>query len=214
MPGPQVFLPEDIMQLRDYQEQIVNENLAAMDRGVQATLNGLFTGAGKTVIFCKLAAMILGRTLIICPLRELVWQAVNKVREVAELDPSIEMAEWRSQEDDWWSPRVVVASKQTLLSKRGGVPRYTRFTDFRLVIVDEAHLMCSPQVTEMFQYFQSNGAMVAGFSATPFRMDGKAMMRRGIWSSTKSSSEGTTSSGPSTTGGQCPLFASSPESIR
>jgi superfamily II DNA or RNA helicase len=201
------------MQLRDYQEQIVQENLAAMDRGVQATLNGLFTGAGKTVIFCSLAARITGRTLIICPLRELVWQAVNKVREVAELDPSIEMADWRAQEDDWWSPQIVVASKQTLLSKRGGVPRYTRFNDFRLVIVDEAHLMCSPQVVEMFRFFQSHGAMVAGFTATPFRMDGKALMEESC-SSTSSSSEGSISSGPSTMDGQCPLSASSPESIR
>jgi superfamily II DNA or RNA helicase len=52
---------------------------------VQATLNGLFTGAGKTVIFCLLAARIAGRTLIICPLRELVWQTIDKVQQVTNL---------------------------------------------------------------------------------------------------------------------------------
>lgn len=200
------------MQLRDYQEETVARNLAAMDRGVKATLNGLFTGAGKTIIFCALAARISGRTLIICPLRELVWQAVDKVRRVTELDPSIEMADFVSQEDDWWSPQIVVASKQTLLSKRGGVHRYRKFTGFQLVIVDEAHLMCSPQVVEMLRYFQDGGAMVAGFTATPFRMDGKAMLRRGEWSSTKSSSEGSISSGPSIRDGLFPLSASSPAS--
>lgn len=201
------------MILRDYQEEIVAANLAAKERGVKATLTGAFTGAGKTIMFCAMAARIAGRTLIICPLRELVWQAVDKVRQVTELDPAIEMADWEVNEDEWWSPQIVVASKQTLMSRRGGVPRYRKFSGFELVIVDEAHTMCSAQVVEMFRWFQAHGAMVAGFTATPFRMDGKAMMQEGAaCSSTKSSSEDSISSGPSTTSGQCPLFANSPGS--
>jgi superfamily II DNA or RNA helicase len=201
------------MELRDYQQQVVDENLAAMAAGVKSTLNGLFTGAGKTVIFCMLAARIAGRTLIICPLRELVWQSVSKVRDITGMDPSIEMAEYSSQEDEWWSPKVVVACKQTLLSSRGSQKRYRKFTEFQLVIVDEAHLMCSEPVVEMLTYFQAHGAMVAGFSATPFRTDGKAMLtRRKEWNSTNDSSGGTTSSGLSPTDGQSLLFASSPES--
>lgn len=194
------------MQLRDYQERVVNENLTAMERGVKATLNGLFTGAGKTIIFCAMAARISGRTLIICPLRELVWQAAQKVREVTELDPDIEMADFVASNDEWWSAQIVVASKQTLMSRRGGVPRYKRLTDFELVILDEAHVMCSPQVVEMLKHFQDNGAMVAGFTATPFRMDGKAMMQEGACSSTNNSSEDSTSAGQPPTDGQCPLF--------
>lgn len=200
------------MILRDYQEEIVAKNLDAKERGVKATLTGAFTGAGKTVIFCAMAARITGRTLIICPLRELVWQAVEKVRQVTELDPAIEMADFQVDEDEWWSPHIVVASKQTLLSRRGGVPRYKKFTGFELVIADEAHTMCSPQVVEMFRWFQDCGAMVAGFTATPFRMDGKAMMQEAACSSMRSSSGDTTLSGPSTTSTQCHLFASSPES--
>ena len=200
------------MQLRDYQESTVEMNLAAMAAGVKSTLNGLFTGAGKTVIFCTLADRIAGRTLIICPLRELVWQSVNKVRDITGLDPAIEMAEYQSEEDEWWSPKVVVACKQSLLSGRGGRKRYMKFTDFQLVIVDEAHMMCSAAVLEMLAHFQNNGAMVAGFSATPFRMDGKAMLRSNACNSMNSSSEDLISSGPSPTDGQCPLFANLPES--
>jgi superfamily II DNA or RNA helicase len=167
------------MLLRDYQEELVTANLAAMNRGVGATLNPLFTGAGKTVCFVTMADRIEGRTLIICPYRELVWQTVNKVRDICELDPGIEMADFVSDEDDWFPTKVVVACKQTLLSKRGGEYRYKRFRDFSLVIVDEAHLMCSPTVVEMLKYFQHDGAMVAGFTATPFRMDGKPMLKEG-----------------------------------
>lgn len=163
------------MLLRDYQTEEVEAQLTALSEGVRSTLSGLFTGAGKTVVFCELARRVAetmaGRTLIMPPLRELVWQAVEKVREVAEIDPGVEMGEFRSQEEEWWSPQVVVASKQTLM--RG---RYRKFKDIRLVVVDEAHLSYSPACLEMLRWFQDQGAMVAGYTATPFRMSGERML--------------------------------------
>jgi len=198
------------MKLRDYQDELVNENIAALEAGERSVLNHLFTGAGKTVCFVTMANRISGRTLIICHLRELVWQTVNKVRELCESDPKVEMANYVSNEKDMFPSKVVVASKPTLLSQRGGEHRYKRFRNIRLVIVDEAHLMCSPAVEEMLRWFQDQGAMVAGFTATPFRMDGKAMLRRA--SCTTESSEGTTCTGPSQTAGPCPPSASCPAS--
>ena len=162
------------MQLRDYQAEIVDRNIQAMDEGRKAVLNGLFTGAGKTVIFVSMAHRILGRTLIVCPLRELVWQACDKVRAITGRDADVEMADYRA--DELWPSRIVVASKQTLLSRRAGVPRYERFNGFSLVIVDEAHMMMSEPVQRMLKFFQDDGAMVSGFTATPFRMDGQAMI--------------------------------------
>lgn len=196
------------MDARDYQETVIQQNLRAMEEGCTSTLNGLFTGAGKTVIFCMLAERIIGRTLIICPLKELVWQAIDKVQQVAAIYPEIEMADYHADEE--YPSKVIVASKQTLLSKRGGEPRYKRFRDFQLVIVDEAHLMTSEPVVEMLRYFQNDGAMVAGFSATPFRQDGRALMRRETWNSTNEPSATTTSSGPSPTDGPCPPSANLP----
>lgn len=158
------------MNLRDYQSEIVESHLRALAEGVRSTLSGVFTGAGKTVIFCELAGRVAGRTLIVPPLRELVWQAVEKVRDVVGMSPGLEMADYHSEEDEWWSPQIVVASKQTLI--RG---RYKKFRDIRLVVVDEAHLQFSPACLEMFRWFQDHGAMIAGFTATPFRMDGTPM---------------------------------------
>lgn len=159
------------MLLRDYQEENVSANLAAMADGCRSTLNGMFTGAGKTVMFCNMASRTEGRTLIMPPLRELVWQAVEKVRDVVGLDPGLEMAEFRCEQDEWWSPKIVVACKQTLI--RG---RYKKFSDISLVVVDEAHLCFSEACLEMFRWFNERGAMVAGYTATPFRQDGTAMM--------------------------------------
>ena len=195
------------MLLRDYQDQIIDDNLQAMGSGVKSTLNHVFTGAGKTVIFCSLANKIEGRTLIIVPLRELLWQAVDKVRDILGEDPDVEMAEYHAGQDEWFSPKVVVASKQTLLSRKGGRKRYERFTDFQLVIVDEAHMMCSEPVVEMLKHFQDQGAMVAGFTATPFRMDGKPMLRREQCSSTNNLSADTTFGGPSIRDGLFPPSA-------
>lgn len=196
-----------MLRLRDYQTEVIESLLDAMKRGVKSALVGLFTGAGKTVIFTSLADRIPGRTLIIAPMRELVWQAADKVRQVTDSDPDIEMADFVA-ERDYWPAKVVVASKQTLLSSRQGEKRYKRFDGFQLVIVDEAHLQCSEPVIEMLKFFQQQGAMVAGFTATPFRMDGKPMLRSEQCNSTNSQCATTTSSGPSQTDGQCPLFAS------
>lgn len=160
------------MQLRDYQSEVIEKVESAVHGGSRSLLVGLFTGAGKTVVFCELARRMPGRTLIIAPLRELVWQAANKVREIVEIDPAMEMAEFRSREDEWWSPQIVVACKQTLV--RG---RYKKFTDISLVIVDEAHMQYSPACLEMFRWFQDHGACVVGFTATPFRMDGEQMVK-------------------------------------
>jgi superfamily II DNA or RNA helicase len=161
--------------LRDYQEPTVGLNIAAIGNR-KAVLNGMFTGAGKTVMFCEMARRIHGRTLILCHMRELVWQAVEKARTVAETEPDIEMADYIASEDAWCPARIVVASKQTLLSKRGGEPRYRRFTGFSVVHVDEAHMQFSEPVLEMLRWFQSQGAMICGWTATPFRMDGKSLM--------------------------------------
>jgi len=160
-----------IMELRDYQSDVIERVLAGIDAGRKSLLVGLFTGAGKTVIFVELANRIPGRTLIIAPLRELVWQAADKVRSIVGIDPALEMAEYQSNEDEWWSPKIVVACKQTLA--RG---RYKKFTDIQLVIVDEAHMQYSPKCREMFEHFNDQGATVVGFTATPFRMDGEAML--------------------------------------
>jgi ATP-dependent helicase IRC3 len=196
-----------MLRLRDYQTEVIESLLDAMRRGVKSALVGLFTGAGKTVIFSTLADRIEGRTLIIAPMRELVWQAADKVRQATDTDPDIEMADFVA-ERDYWPAKVIVASKQTLLSSRGGSKRYLRFGGFQLVIVDEAHLQCSEPVIKMLTYFQDQGAMVVGFTATPFRMDGKPMLRSDACNSTNSQSATTTCSGQSQTDGPFRLSAS------
>ena len=186
---PPAFYERDFVKLRDYQEQVVASVLGCMKQGFKSSLNAIFTGAGKTIIFSTLAKRIAGRTLIIAPLRELVWQAADKARAIVGEDVDIEMAEYSAPSgDDFIIPsKVVVACKQTLLSGRKDSKRYKKFTDFQLVIVDEAHMQCSEAVVEMLTYFQKQGAHVSGFTATPFRMDSKPMLTEGACDFTNAS---------------------------
>ncbi len=179
------------MKPRDYQEEIIERNLNARRLGFKAMLNAVFTGAGKTVIFATMASRIEGRTLIIAPLRELVWQAADKVRQIVGENADIEMAEYSAPVDGEfaWPAKVIVACKQTLLAGRTDNKRYTKFKNIEMVIVDEAHLQCSEKVVEMLKYFQDQGAFVCGFTATPFRMDGKPLLKEGACNFTTASQQ-------------------------
>ena len=160
--------PEGNMQGRDYQIECCERIIDAIAAGNKAILCWLFTGAGKTVIFGLLARMLFNsKILIIAPQRELVWQAANTIDRVTGEQAEIEMA-------DIWAQsygNVTVASKQTL--SRG---RHKRFLGYRVIMVDEAHGQISPSMQAMLREFQEHGGHVIGFTATPFRHDGKRLM--------------------------------------
>jgi len=160
------------MHTRDYQQHCVDDILAAIARGHKTALVSLFTGGGKTVIFSRLAQLCdRSSFLIVAPQRELVWQAAKTLDRVTGEFVEIEMA------DQWavHGSRITVASRQTLLS--GSPQRYVRHLGKRFVIVDEAHAQDSPAMIAMLEKFQEHGAHILGFTATPFRADGRRLGR-------------------------------------
>jgi len=160
------------MKARDYQTECCERILAAIAQGARSMLAVLFTGAGKTVVFSLLARMCSNsKVLVIAPMRELVWQCATTADKITGETSQLEMS------DQWancYRGRVTIASRQTLLS--GKTPRYKRFLGTRIVIVDEAHTQYSPAVLAMLREFQDHGGIIIGFTATPFRMDGKRLM--------------------------------------
>jgi superfamily II DNA or RNA helicase len=156
------------MQARDYQQECVDRLIDAMGMGHKGILVDLFTGAGKTVIFSLLAKECCNsKVLVMAHQRELVWQAADKIDNVVGEDAEVEMADWIAGQFG----RVTVACTPTLM--RG---RYKRFLGHRIIIVDEAHRQMSEGVIRMLREFQEHGGHVLGFTATPFRMDGKRLM--------------------------------------
>ena len=167
---PPVATPtkEGIMKPRDYQSACVDSIIDAMASGHRGILVDAFTGAGKTVIFSLLARACAGsKVLILGHQRELVWQAADKIDRITGEVAEVEMA-------DFWASRggrVTVACTPTIM--RG---RHKRFLGHRIIIVDEAHRQMSPAMQSILREFQDHGGHVIGFTATPFRMDGKRLM--------------------------------------
>ncbi len=164
------------MILRDYQQEAVQAVEDTFSTGLaNSALIVLPTGVGKTVIAVELAQKEPNRTLMVCPMRELIQQSANKFRDVTGQLPAIEQASNWSDES-WFRNKYIVASKQTLCLRRKDAPaRYERFSDVGLVIVDEAHLAITEPQLAMLDYFKSQGAKIVGVTATPNRHDKLSM---------------------------------------
>ena len=162
--------PSEPMGLRAYQHKA----LAEIDHGFQEfgrQLGVLPTGAGKTILFSKLAAKRQPkRTLILAHREELITQAVDKLHTSTGIRAEVEMGEDRASLD---AP-VVVASVQTLMREKRR-ERWPR-DHFGLVVVDEAHHTLADSYLSTLGHFHDH-AQVLGVTATPDRGDKKNLGR-------------------------------------
>lgn len=144
--------------------------LAAFESGWQEfprQLGVLPTGSGKTRIFCWLAENVVkqaGRVLILVDQKELVTQAVEKIKDLG-LNCQIERAEHRAER----YATIVVATVQTI---SGRLDRWLK-THFELIICDEADKSLSSEWQKVLAHF--NAPKVAGFTATPNRTDKRCL---------------------------------------
>ncbi len=165
------------LHLRAYQEQAIAAVIAARKRGVRRQVVCLPTGAGKTVIFSRLAAMARRPVLVLAHRAELLSQAADKLRrtlrEFGVDDPDavgIEAAGARAQA----GARVVVASLRSLHDER--LARVLAARRFGLVVYDECH---HAPAEDNQRVLRTLGALepdwdgtLLGFTATPQRADG------------------------------------------
>ncbi|MFA4971421.1 MAG: DEAD/DEAH box helicase [bacterium] len=161
--------------LRLYQREAVLGTRVQWRAGSIHTLIALPVATGKTWIFCFMIHAIRAnglRCLVLVNRDELVEQTVQKLARIG-IRPGIVKAD-RNE----WSRDVVVASVQTLWSKRRLyiIPP----NRFSLVVVDECHYANSPGYQRVLQYFGE--AYHLGCTATPFRGDHKSLADAG-WQS-------------------------------
>jgi superfamily II DNA or RNA helicase len=152
-------------ELRQYQRDAANSAWKGF-KEFRKQLAVLPTGAGKTVIFSRMAAhKDLQPALILAHRDELVEQARDKLIAGVGLIPSIEKAERKGDLDS----RVVVGSVQTLCNP----DRLARWPSdhFKFVIADEAHHVLSKSWQTVVDHFPE--AKVLGVTATPHRGDKK-----------------------------------------
>lgn len=167
------------LKLRPYQTEAIDAIKAAWTEGIRRPAVVLPTGAGKTVVFSALAAMMHERgvkTVVLAHRDELVQQAAAKLRAVS---PDLRVGIIKGPRRETAGVDVIVASVQSLAREdrrlqlaRAGV---------RLVIIDECHhavantYMAVLRDLGAFSDDPMDGAYAVGVTATLGRSDRVAL---------------------------------------
>lgn len=165
-----------VVQLREYQQDAVIEILGAWADDVQRPAVVLPTGAGKTVIFATLCAMLArrgDRPVVLVARDELVRQTVDKLKNA---DPMLAIGVIQGPRNEL-NGEITVASIQTL--SRAARLRQVDMNRFNRIICDEAHWAASDSWRRVLEYFgafdKASGTRVVGFTATMERTDKRGL---------------------------------------
>lgn len=141
--------------IRDYQEEVTTLALEHLKKGKNPCIC-LPTGTGKTKTMMEL-------------LRRLWLQ--DMTRKFLIIVPSDELRTNSRQDAILFgiASAVDVETYQTLYR------RYKQYSGYHLVINDECHGVAANTWTQVLEYFRSHGCKFLGLSATPERLDGKAL---------------------------------------
>jgi superfamily II DNA or RNA helicase len=153
-----------VIQLRPYQQQLINDIRLQYQLGHKSVLAVLPTGGGKTVCFSYIAeqASIKGnRVLVLVHRQELLDQASRAMPM-----PHGRISAGRSMD---LSYAVQIASVQTVARRLHLLPR----DFFQLLVVDEAHHTTAGTWAKTVQHFAA--AKLLGVTATPIRSDGRGL---------------------------------------
>lgn len=154
-------------ELRWYQKECLEAVWDNLDRHVAASVP---TGGGKSLIIAELCRRALTqypgtRICVLMPRRELVEQNHNELKELwPEAPAHVYCAGLKSKQIG----DITMASIHSIYNKNVDVTG-----EYDLIIVDEVHLVPhgSDGMFHKFFSFHPN-AKVAGFTATPYRLDG------------------------------------------
>lgn len=161
---------------REYQVDAILAILGAWADDVQRPACVLPTGAGKTIIFATLCAMLArrgNRPLVLVARDELVLQTVAKLKAA---DPFLAIGVIQGPENELRG-EITVASVQTL-SRIKRLHQVDR-NRFDRVIADEAHWAAADSWRRVLDYVgafdKDSGTKVVGFTATMTRTDKRGL---------------------------------------
>lgn len=150
--------------LRDYQQDILNNAIAAFNEGATAPLVVAPTGAGKTMMFCEMAGGAYkkgNRTYILVHRNFLVKQTSNKLAKMGIPHGVIASGHPVNNE------LIQVCSVGTLLRRLHFLP------EPNFIVVDEAHHTVAGQWAQIIEAYPK--ALTLGVTATPERLDGTGL---------------------------------------
>jgi len=158
--------------LRDYQTNVLNEYLKAIDFGVSddknkgngSALIELWTGAGKTVLGLKIIEVLKKKTIIFVHKTFLKNQWIERIQQYL---PNARIGSIQGQNIDIENKDIVLAMIQSVSMK---TYNDTLFDSFGLSIYDECHHMSSEVFCNCLK--KCNTLYGLGLSATMNRKDG------------------------------------------
>lgn len=161
LPAMKGYLPKR-MQLRDYQQEAVNkirwaENMEGNDLIV------LPTGAGKSLVIAEIANQKDTPVLIFQPSKEILEQNMGKLSEiVGEAVVGVYSASLARKEIKKYTFATIGSVKN----------KFSDFQHFKLVIIDEAHLVNPKSTGSMYMKFleKIGNPKCIGLTATPYRL--------------------------------------------
>lgn len=148
--------------LRPYQKTALERIEWALSNLDGNNLCVLPTGSGKSVVIAELANKLSQDILILQPSKEILIQNKNKLAlYVNPEEISVYSASLNEKE-----------VKKYTFATIGSIKDYELFKHFKIVIVDEAHLINPKKEDSMYSSFFSEigNPKVIGFTATPYRI--------------------------------------------
>jgi DNA repair protein RadD len=153
-----------MLQLRDYQEQGVNDIRAAFQQGFRRVCYTAPCGAGKTILVVYMASATVlngGRTIFLVHRVELLDQAAETFKRsgihFGIIAPNRPIS----------SDKIQLASVQTLARRLHKIP------EPNLIITDEHHHSVASTWRKIFDYWPQ--AYGVGLTATPCRLNGEGL---------------------------------------
>lgn len=149
-------------QLRPYQLECINKILWAKELEGNSLVS-LSTGAGKSVIIAELSYRLNTNILILQPMRELLSQNYEKLTHYVDKSEIGIYSQSFQQKD---------IKKYTFATINSIYRNPQLFSHFKLVIIDECHLVNPKALDSMYLSFLKaiGNAQCIGLTATPYRL--------------------------------------------
>jgi superfamily II DNA or RNA helicase len=160
-----------VRQPRPYQSRALTELRAEVAKGAKSVMLVSPTGSGKSTLLSLVARGAIekgGEALVLAHRRELLDQVFDTCQEVGIPRAWLQVIRGGDKRRNNGA-RVHIASVDTLRNwvGTGRMPRV------RVVMIDEAHRSAAAGYVRIREAYPS--ALVIGFTATPWRLDGKAL---------------------------------------
>ena len=160
-----------MFQLRPYQKEAIKAVIEARKQGIKRMVVCLPTGAGKTVIFSRLASMAKKQVIVLAHREELLTQAKNKLENALPEGVIVDIEQGQNRARP--NAQVIVCSIRSLREDRLNALKEGR--DIGLVIYDECHHAPAEdnrRVLRQLGCFDRDwGGTLLGFTATTRRGD-------------------------------------------